>query len=59
MENAINLLQFKKNTVLGIRGAKKMMDMLYSINRNIQKNVMTIYVKGDFLRKWFSAGNMG
>ena len=32
------------------------MDMLYSINRNIQKNVMTIYVKGDFLRKWFSAG---
>lgn len=55
MENAINLLRLEKIR-FGNLTSKEKMDMLYSINRNIQKNVMTIYVKGDFLRKWFSAG---
>lgn len=55
MENAVNLLRLEKIR-FGNLTSKEKMDILYSINANIQKNAAAIYVKGDFLRKWFSAG---
>ena len=55
MENAVNLLRLEKIR-FGNLTSKEKMDILHSINTNIQKNAAAIYVKGDFLRKWFSAG---
>ena len=55
MENAVNLLRLEKIR-FGNLTSKGKMDILHSINTNIQKNAAAIYVKGDFLRKWFSAG---